>query len=54
MSIMILSSIKHYIYKIKIKNKKLSSAESQKVVNTIQRSSFENEKGAIAVDFVQQ
>ena len=32
----------------------LLSAESQKGVNAFQRCSFENQKGAMAIDFVQQ
>ena len=31
----------------------IKSAESQKGVNADQRCSFENQKGAIAIDFVQ-
>ena len=32
----------------------ISSVESQKSVITVQRCSIENQKGAIAIDFVQQ
>ena len=32
----------------------ISSAESQKGANAVQRCSIENKKGAIAIDFVQQ
>ena len=33
---------------------RMSSAESQKGTNTVQRCSIENQKGAIAMDFVQR
>ena len=32
----------------------ITSAENQKGVNVVQRCSIENQKGAIALDFVQQ
>ena len=31
----------------------ISSAENQKGINAVQRSSIENQKGAIVIDFVQ-
>ena len=36
------------------RNNNYYTAESQKGVITIQQSSIENQKGAIAIDFVQQ
>ena len=41
------------MYQSIVQNKHISSAESQKGLNVVQQCSVENQKGAIAIGFVQ-